>query len=106
MLLSFANPGKPVEGSDDCREDGRKEEEMKVFGKRSEKRKFADSISVCLAVQTDPWEVPLFNREQTAQDFDLGTMSSMEPGGGVRVLPCFLSVCSPDTHLLQWFINI
>lgn len=105
VVLSFANPSKPVEGSDDCREDGRKEEEMRIFVNRSVKMKFADSISVCLAVQTDPWEVPLFNREQTAQDFDLGTMSNMEMGGGVRVLPRFLAVFSPDTHLLQWFIN-
>lgn len=74
---------------------------MKIFVTHSVKMKFADSSSVCLAVRTDPWEVPWFNREQTAQDFDLGTMSVMGTGGGVRVLPCVLAVCSPDTHLLR-----
>lgn len=98
VVLSFANPSKPVEGSDDCRQEGRKEEEMKIFVKHSVKMKFADSSSVCLAVLTDPWEVPRFNREQMAQDFDLGTMSIMETGGGCECSPflgCVLSRYTP-----------
>lgn len=98
----LCQPSKPVEGSDDCREDGRKKRKWESLWTLWKWNLLTASLSALLCRQI--LKDYLFNERADGSGLRPG---HHEQHGDGRRWECsrFLAVFSPDTHLLQWFIN-